>query len=140
MAAHSQIADMKRIEKTEAEWRAQLDDVQYHVLREAGTERAYAGALTDEKREGRYFCAGCGTELFGSDTKFDSGSGWPSFTAPADAEMIHEERDVSHGMVRTEVRCAACDGHLGHVFPDGPGETGLRYCINSASLAFQSEK
>ncbi len=139
MAVHSQIAVMKRIEKTEAEWRAQLDDVQYHVLREAGTERAYAGALTNEKREGRYYCAGCGTALFGSDTKFESGSGWPSFTAPADAEMIEEKRDVSHGMVRTEVRCAACDGHLGHVFPDGPGETGLRYCINSAALAFESE-
>jgi peptide-methionine (R)-S-oxide reductase len=130
---------MEKIEKTEAEWRAQLDPVQYHVLREAGTERASAGGLTNEKRDGRFYCAGCGTELFGSDTKFDSGSGWPSFTAPADAEVIHEERDVSHGMVRTEVRCAACDGHLGHVFPDGPGETGLRYCINSAALKFDPE-
>jgi peptide-methionine (R)-S-oxide reductase len=130
---------MEKIIKSEAEWRAELDPVQYHVLREAGTERAFAGKLTDEKREGEFSCAGCGTTLFASDTKFDSGSGWPSFTAPADGAAIDEHIDVSHGMVRTEVRCAACEGHLGHVFPDGPGPTGLRYCINSAALTFDPE-
>ena len=130
---------MEKIIKSEAEWRAELDPVQYHVLREAGTERAFAGKLTDEKREGEFSCAGCGTTLFASDTKFDSGSGWPSFTAPADGAAIDEHTDVSHGMVRTEVRCAACEGHLGHVFPDGPGPTGLRYCINSAALTFDPD-
>ncbi len=130
---------MEKITKSEAEWRETLDSVQYHVLREAGTERAFAGKLTDEKREGEFLCAGCGTTLFASDTKFDSGSGWPSFTAPASGEVVEEHTDVSHGMVRTEVRCAACEGHLGHVFPDGPGPTGLRYCINSAALAFDPE-
>ena len=130
---------MEKIEKTDAEWRASLDPVQYHVLREAGTERAFAGALTDEKREGQFYCAGCGTLVFNSDSKFDSGSGWPSFTVPAQDEAVAELRDVSHGMVRTEVRCGACDGHLGHVFPDGPGPTGLRYCINSAAMDFEAE-
>lgn len=130
---------MEKVQKTDAEWRATLDPVQYHVLREGGTERAFAGQLTDEKREGEFLCAGCGTTLFASDTKFDSGSGWPSFTAPASSDVIEEHRDVSHGMVRIEVRCGACEGHLGHVFPDGPGPTGLRYCINSAALAFDPE-
>ena len=137
--ANTHISVMKKIEKTDAEWRAQLDPVQYHVLREAGTERASAGGLTHEKRDGSFHCAGCGTLLFKSDTKYDSGSGWPSFTSPADLETVTEHRDTAHGMVRIEVRCAACDGHLGHVFPDGPADNGLRYCINSAALAFDPE-
>jgi len=131
---------MKKIDKTDAEWREQLGAEQYHVLREAGTERAFTGKLTDEKREGRFFCAGCGTELFASDAKFDSGCGWPSFTAPADAETVSEHKDASLGMTRTEVRCADCGEHLGHVFPDGPEEAGgLRYCINSAALDFDAK-
>jgi peptide-methionine (R)-S-oxide reductase len=130
---------MEKIEKSDAEWREQLDSVQYHVLREAGTERAFAGTLTNEKRDGEFHCAGCGAVLFRSDTKFDSGSGWPSFTDVVDFGAVIEHRDVSHGMVRVEVRCACCDGHLGHVFPDGPADNGLRYCINSAALSFEPE-
>ena len=122
--------------KPDADWRATLTPEQYRVLREAGTEAPYSGDLLNNKDEGMYRCAACGEPLFDSDTKYDSGSGWPSFTAPADGASVAEHRDVSHGMARTEVRCAACEGHLGHVFPDGPGPTGLRYCINSASLAF----
>mgnify|MGYP000456975838 CR=1 FL=1 len=132
----------QRMEKkilTDAEWRDQLSPEQYHILREAGTERAFTGLLNAEKRDGKFFCAGCGTELFESAEKFDSGSGWPSFTRPAENEAVDEHRDASHGMVRTEVRCHVCDGHLGHVFPDGPGPTGLRYCINSAALTFQPD-
>ena len=130
---------MEKTEKSEAEWRKKLSPEQYHVLREAGTERAFTGELTDEKRDGRFFCAGCGTELFESDSKFDSGCGWPSFTAPADGEAVVEHTDTSHGMVRTEVRCSKCEGHLGHVFPDGPADQGgLRYCINSAALDFDA--
>ena len=130
---------MEKKHLTDAQWRERLGPDRYHVLREGGTERAFTGALNAEKRDGRFYCAGCGTQLFASDTKFDSGSGWPSFTAPADPEAVAEIRDVSHGMVRTEVRCGVCDGHLGHVFPDGPGELGLRYCINSAALDFEAE-
>lgn len=130
---------MDKMDLTESEWRERLTPVQYHVLREAGTERAFSGELNVEKRDGHFHCAGCGTLLFESNDKYDSGSGWPSFTAPASADAVVEHHDHSHGMHRIEVRCAKCDGHLGHVFPDGPGENGLRYCINSVSLDFDAE-
>ena len=123
---------------SESEWRKKLTPEQYHVLREGGTERAFTGILNDNKTPGEYRCAACGNLLFTSDAKYDSGSGWPSFIRPADLDSVTEHSDVSHGMVRTEVRCAACDGHLGHVFPDGPAETGLRYCMNSAALDFKA--
>jgi len=128
---------MDRITRTEAEWRAQLTPEQYHVLREAGTERAWTGHYLDNHEPGTYRCAGCGEPLFSSDAKFESGSGWPSFTAPVTPGSVDEHRDVSHGMVRTEIRCARCASHLGHIFPDGPGPGGLRYCTNSASLDFR---
>jgi peptide-methionine (R)-S-oxide reductase len=120
--------------KTDAEWKAALDDEQYRVLREKGTEAPFTGEYDHVFEPGTYRCAGCGAELFDSDAKYDSGCGWPAFSAPASGEAIDEETDASHGMVRTEVMCAACGGHLGHLFPDGPHPTGLRYCINSASL------
>lgn len=127
----------EKVHLSEAEWRAKLGPEKYHILREAGTERAFTGKYEQNKAEGMYFCAGCGAPLFSSETKYNSGSGWPSYTAPVDEGAVEELVDRSHGMVRTEVRCARCEGHLGHVFPDGPGPNGLRYCINSASLDFQ---
>ncbi|HEX5449018.1 MAG TPA: peptide-methionine (R)-S-oxide reductase MsrB [Gaiellaceae bacterium] len=123
-----------KVEKTDAEWRASLDDERYRVLRKKGTEAPFTGEYDHVFEPGTYRCAGCGAELFDSDAKYDSGCGWPAFSAPANSEAIDEETDTSHGMVRTEVMCAACGGHLGHVFPDGPHPTGVRYCINSASL------
>ena len=123
-----------RVEKTEREWREQLTPAQYDVLRRKGTERAFTGHYVNEKRDGTYRCTGCGAELFSSVTKFDSGTGWPSFTEPAYRAHVELHEDRSYGMRRVEVMCAACGGHLGHVFPDGPGETGERYCINSCSL------
>ena len=129
-----------KVHLTDAEWRAKLTPEQYTVLRQSGTERAFAGALDQNKATGMYNCAGCGEPVFSSDTKFNSGSGWPSYTAPVAGDAVEEIRDVSHGMVRTEVRCARCEGHLGHVFPDGPGPEGLRYCINSAALDFEEKQ
>jgi peptide-methionine (R)-S-oxide reductase len=123
---------------TEAEWRSKLTSEQYRILREGGTEPPWSGKLLGNKNDGEYHCAGCGAPLFASDAKYDSGSGWPSFTSPAGEGSVSERTDSSHGMVRTEVRCAQCEGHLGHVFPDGPGPEGLRYCINSAALDFTS--
>ena len=122
---------------TDADWRARLTPEQYHILREKGTERAFTGTYDKHYEAGEYFCAGCGAKLFESDAKYNSGCGWPAFTAPADGDAVAEHRDMSFGMIRTEVVCAQCDGHLGHVFPDGPPEAGgLRYCINSASIDF----
>ncbi|AKQ41326.1 methionine sulfoxide reductase B [Aurantiacibacter atlanticus] len=128
-----------KITLTQAEWQEKLTPEQYHVLREAGTERAFTGKYEKNKAEGIYKCAGCGLPVFSSDSKYDSGSGWPSFTAPTEGDAVEMNQDSSHGMVRTEVVCARCEGHLGHVFPDGPGPEGLRYCVNSASLAFEPE-
>ena len=130
-----------KLNLTEAEWRERLGPEKYHVLREGGTERAFTGEYESNKAPGMYRCAGCGAPLFASDHKYNSGSGWPSYTAPVEDGAVEELRDVSHGMVRTEVRCAKCEGHLGHVFPDGPQEAGgLRYCINSASLDFEPKE
>ncbi|TFI59570.1 peptide-methionine (R)-S-oxide reductase MsrB [Sphingomonas parva] len=131
--------EIERLDLPERAWRERLSDQQYHVLREAGTERPFTGRYLNNKEAGEYRCAGCGELLFDSSAKYDSGSGWPSFTEPA-SHAVSEHGDTSHGMRRVEVRCARCDGHLGHVFPDGPGPTGLRYCVNSASLDFKPRK
>ncbi|HSG33017.1 MAG TPA: peptide-methionine (R)-S-oxide reductase MsrB [Sphingomonadaceae bacterium] len=129
-----------KLELTEDQWRERLTPEQFQILRQAGTERAFTGKYEGNKAAGLYKCAGCGLPLFASDAKYDSGSGWPSFTAPMASDVVDEHSDMSHGMVRTEVRCARCSGHLGHVFPDGPGPGGLRYCINSASLDFKPDE
>jgi peptide-methionine (R)-S-oxide reductase len=125
---------MEKIRKTDEEWRRSLTSEQYRILRQKGTERPFTGQYADSAASGTYLCAGCGLELFDSETKFNAGCGWPSFYQPLEGEHVEEHEDLSHGMRRTEVTCARCGGHLGHVFPDGPRPTGMRYCINSAAL------
>jgi peptide-methionine (R)-S-oxide reductase len=135
----NQVDRPRAVVKSEREWRETLSPAQYKVLRRKGTERPFTGRYVHEKRSGVYRCAGCGTELFSSETKFDSGTGWPSFTEPANRANVELHDDYSHWMHRIEVTCAACGGHLGHVFPDGPGKTGERYCINSCSLELDKQ-
>lgn len=129
-----------KINKSDEEWRQDLTPEQYHILRQKGTERAFTGEYYTTKTPGTYLCAACGEELFTSDTKYESGSGWPSFYAPARPDAIEEETDTSFGMRRTEIMCGRCGSHLGHVFPDGPRPTGLRYCVNSASLKLKPKE
>ncbi|MCB1386529.1 MAG: peptide-methionine (R)-S-oxide reductase MsrB [Nitratireductor sp.] len=131
---------MTKVEKSEAEWRQELTPEQFRVLRKHGTERAGTSPLNHEKREGMFCCAGCGRPLFRSEAKFESGTGWPSFFEPSGKESVSEYEDRSFFMRRTEVRCADCDGHLGHVFPDGPKPTGLRYCMNGVALDFKPDE
>jgi peptide-methionine (R)-S-oxide reductase len=130
----------QKVDRPETEWREELSPEQYRVLRKKGTERAFTGEFWDHHADGQYLCAGCGEELFRSGEKFDSGTGWPSFRAPATRDAVQETDDRSHGMRRTEVVCARCGGHLGHLFPDGPAPTGQRYCINSAALKFKKKE